>query len=471
MFKLEKVFQNNDLAYIHLIKFIKSFLILLSYYIFSILEKNSVYELLDFQIFTNSRYFYFSLLLSLNFFLLYSIFNKSSSYNKNFLSFLNYDILSLFLSYLIIFSLFFIFQKNFILDLIFLYSFFLVLLILSLSKIFFNVLYDYMIEKNIIQRNIMLVGNYDDIKKIMSEKFDKINIFKCCMILDLKNFDEKFVKSEIKFPIFKENDDIRSILEYHALGQIWLAQNKLNDYEKILSKIIKWSVDILIINSEFEKNLKGEKLLGNKFKFEKYEISRFHGINLFLKILIDKILSLFFLLISSPILLISFFTIYFEDGFPILFTQNRTGWDGRRFKIYKLRTLKKENFDKTKQVEKNDKRVLKFGGVLRRYSIDELPQFFNVFLGDMSIVGPRPHMVENDIYYSKLFDNFLKRHKCSPGLTGWAQVNGLRGATPNPENMKKRMEHDLWYLNNWTVFLDLYIMLKTFYVIFKYKGD
>ena len=471
MFKLEKVFQNNDLAYIHLIKFIKSFLILLSYYIFSILEKNSVYELLDFQIFTNSRYFYFSLLLSLNFFLLYSIFNKSSSYNKNFLSFLNYDILSLFLSYLIIFSLFFIFQKNFILDLIFLYSFFLVLLILSLSKIFFNVLYDDLIEKNIIQRNIMLVGKYDDIKKIMSEKFDKINIFKCCMILDLKNFDEKFLKSEIKFPIFKENDDIRSILEYHALGQIWLVQNKFDDYEKILSKIIKWSVDILIINSEFEKNLKGEKLLGNKFKFEHYEISRFHGINLFLKILIDKILSIFFLLISSPILLISFSTIYFEDGFPILFTQNRTGWDGRRFKIYKLRTLKKENFDKTKQVEKNDKRVLKFGGVLRRYSIDELPQFFNVFLGDMSIVGPRPHMVEHDIYYSKLFDNFLKRHKCSPGLTGWAQVNGLRGATPNPENMKKRMEHDLWYLNNWTIFLDLYIILKTFYVIFKYKGD
>ena len=170
-------------------------------------------------------------------------------------------------------------------------------------------------------------------------------------------------------------------------------------------------------------------------------------------------------------MLISFFTIYFEDGFPILFTQNRTGWDGRRFKIYKLRTLKKENFDKTKQVEKNDKRILKFGGVLRRYSIDELPQFFNVFLGDMSIVGPRPHMVEHDIYYSKLFDNFLKRHKCSPGLTGWAQVNGLRGATPNPENMKKRMEHDLWYLNNWTIFLDLYIILKTFYVIFKYKGD
>ena len=164
-------------------------------------------------------------------------------------------------------------------------------------------------------------------------------------------------------------------------------------------------------------------------------------------------------------------TIYIEDGFPLLFTQNRTGWDGRRFKIYKLRTLRKEKFDKTIQVKKNDKRVLKFGKIIRRYSIDELPQFINVFLGDMSIVGPRPHMVEHDIKYSELFSNFLKRHKCSPGLTGWAQVNGLRGATPDPEAMKRRMEYDLYYLNNWTIFFDIYIILKTFYALFKYKGD
>ena len=160
-----------------------------------------------------------------------------------------------------------------------------------------------------------------------------------------------------------------------------------------------------------------------------------------------------------------------EDGFPIFFTQNRTGWDGRRFKIYKLRTLKKTSFDKTIQVTKGDSRLLKIGKLIRKYSVDEIPQFLNVLLGDMSIVGPRPHMVEHDIQYSKLFKNFLKRHKCNPGLTGWAQVNGLRGATPNPENMKKRMEHDLWYLNNWTLILDIYIIFKTFYVVFKYKGD
>ena len=162
--------------------------------------------------------------------------------------------------------------------------------------------------------------------------------------------------------------------------------------------------------------------------------------------------------------------IYIEDGFPIFFTQDRTGWDGRRFKIFKLRSLKKHKFDKTVQVIEDDKRFLKIGKIIRRLSIDELPQFFNVLNGDMSIVGPRPHMVEHDIKYSKLFQSFLKRHKTSPGLTGWAQVSGHRGATPTPEHMKKRMDADLWYMNNWTIWLDLFIILKTFYIIFAKPG-
>tara|TARA_B100001057_G_scaffold183524_1_gene184212 strand:- start:154 stop:711 length:558 start_codon:yes stop_codon:yes gene_type:complete len=184
----------------------------------------------------------------------------------------------------------------------------------------------------------------------------------------------------------------------------------------------------------------------------------------------DKVLSLIFLIMASPILLICGIFIIIEDGFPLLFTQDRTGWDGRRFKIFKLRTLNKKKFDRTTQVTINDGRKLKCGSIIRRFSIDEIPQLFNVLFGDMSIVGPRPHMVEHDIKYSRLFMNYLKRHKCNPGLTGWAQVNGLRGSTSD-EQMKKRMEHDLWYLNNWNIALDIYIILKTFYVIFKYKGE
>jgi lipopolysaccharide/colanic/teichoic acid biosynthesis glycosyltransferase len=317
----------------------------------------------------------------------------------------------------------------------------------------------------------MLVGTYEEIKKILEEKFEKIYVFKCCLITDLKNYNNKHLRSEFKFPVFNDDDDIRSILEYHSLGQIWIMNGNEKKKEKAYNKIIQFSVDTLNVNLEDNVNLKGDKLLGNKYKYEFFEYSRFYGVNLFIKILIDKIFSIIFLIITSPILLISGIAIYFEDGFPLLFTQNRTGWDGRRFKIYKLRSLKKTGFDKTKQVTKDDQRLLKIGKFIRRYSVDELPQFLNVLNGDMSIVGPRPHMVEHDIHYSNLFSNFLKRHKCNPGLTGWAQVNGLRGATPDPSVMKRRMEFDLWYLNNWTIWLDLYIIFKTFYALIKYKGD
>jgi exopolysaccharide biosynthesis polyprenyl glycosylphosphotransferase len=405
------------------------------------------------------------------FFFVISLNLKKKVYQKNFISFLKDDIAILIIANIVLFFIFFIFEINFEIDLRILYLNVYLLTVLGILKLYFNNLYQNLINKNIIQKNIMLVGTYEEIKKILEEKFEKIYVFKCCLITDLKNYNNKHLRSEFKFPVFNDDDDIRSILEYHSLGQIWIMNGNEKKKEKAYNKIIQFSVDTLNVNLEDNVNLKGDKLLGNKYKYEFFEYSRFYGVNLFIKILIDKIFSIIFLIITSPILLISGIAIYFEDGFPLLFTQNRTGWDGRRFKIYKLRSLKKTGFDKTKQVTKDDQRLLKIGKFIRRYSVDELPQFLNVLNGDMSIVGPRPHMVEHDIHYSNLFFNFLKRHKCNPGLTGWAQVNGLRGATPDPSIMKRRMEFDLWYLNNWTIWLDFYIIIKTFYALIKYKGD
>ena len=470
MFKLEKVFQNDDSGYYLFINFTKSLTILVSIYIFSILEKNSIYDLLNYKIFINSKYFLYSFLISILYFLI-SLNFKTKEYKKNFLSFIKEDIINIIISHVILFFLFFILNINFEININTLYLFICLISMFIILKLYFNNLYNRLIEKNIIQKNIMLVGTYSEIKKILNEKFDKIIVFKCCLITDYKNQNLRYIRSELKFPIFNEDEDIRSILEYHSLGQIWILNGNNKTKEKSFNKIIQFSVDTLNVSLETTYNLKGKKLLGNKFDYEFYEFSRFYGISLFLKILIDKILSIIFLIISGPILLFFSIAIYIEDGFPILFTQNRTGWDGRRFKIYKLRSLKKISFDKTIQVTKDDSRLLKIGKTIRRYSIDELPQFFNVLNGDMSIVGPRPHMVEHDIHYSNLFFNFLKRHKCNPGLTGWAQVNGLRGATPEPSIMKRRMEFDLWYLNNWTIWLDIYIILKTFYALIKYKGD
>jgi len=470
MFRLEKVFQNDDNGFILFSNFIKSLILLVTAYTFVILSNHSIYELTDYKIFTISNFFFYSILLSIIYFILSFFFKDKKEYQKNFLSFLREDICNIIISIVFTFAIIFIFKANLKLEIKFIYLLLTQIIVLFLAKLYFNNLYKQLIDKNIIQRNIMLVGTYKDITNLLKEKFEKIIIFKCCMITDIDNLNSKLIKNEIKFPIFNKSDDLRSVLEYHSLGQIWILNGNKNKLE-VLERILKYSVDTLNINLEEVPNIKGKKLLANKYDFEYYEMSRFYGVNLFLKILIDKLLSLFFLLITLPILFLSALLIYIEDGFPILFTQNRTGWDGRRFKIYKLRSLSKTNFDRTKQVTTDDKRLLKIGKLIRRFSIDELPQFLNVLNGDMSIVGPRPHMVEHDIHYSSLFKNFLKRHKCNPGLTGWAQVNGLRGATPKPEVMEKRMDYDLWYLNNWTIWLDLYIILKTFYALLKYRGD
>ena len=470
MFRLEKVFQNDDKGFILYSNLIKVITIFFSIYSYSILENRSIYQLLDFNIFIYSKYFEYAIFFPIIFFIIITFTNKEH-YNLNFISFLKRDVLSFIFSNILILSFFFIFETNLNIDKNFLYLIIILLIILLILKLYFNYLYNSLINKNIIQKNIMLIGTYKEIKKILNEAFHKINVFKCCLMVDFDGNDIRYIKSELKIPIFNETDDIRSILEYHALGQIWILNGNESKKKKAFNKIIQFSVDTLNVNLNDMLNLKGEELLGNKYNYEFYERSRFYGINLFFKILIDKFLSIIFLIISSPILIISSIFIFIEDGRPILFTQNRTGWDGRRFKIFKLRSLKKTNFDKTEQVKKSDKRLLKIGLLLRRFSIDELPQFFNVLKGEMSIVGPRPHMVEHDIYYSVLFDSFLKRHKCNPGITGWAQVNGLRGATPSPDIMERRMEFDLWYLNNWTISLDLYIIFKTFYAIFKHKGD
>ena len=470
MFRLEKIFQNDDLFFINFLIIIKSIVIFSSIYIFSILEFNSIYNLLNFTIFKNSKLYDFSIYLTFFYFFSSLFFRLKKRYTSNFLSFLQQDLVPILPAVLLTFSTFFYLKTNFNIDFFFIYLFFFIIFNLFLLKKIMNFLYFSLIENNMIQRNIMLVGNPNDIKLVIKENFQKINVYKCCLVnLDDNNLINE-LRLELKIPVFSNKEDIRSILEYHSLGQIWILDSKNENSNIIINNILKFSVDLLIIDLKDKPILGTENLINNKYQFSNFEISRFYGFNLFIKILLDKILSLLFLIILSPIFIFSLILIYLEDGYPLFFTQDRTGWDGRRFKIFKLRSLKKEKFDTKVQVIENDKRLLKIGKFIRRFSIDELPQFYNVLIGDMSIVGPRPHMVEHDILYSGLFKSFLKRHKANPGLTGWAQVSGYRGATPVDDLMKKRMEHDLWYLNNWTNLLDLYIIFKTFFIIFKKPG-
>jgi undecaprenyl-phosphate galactose phosphotransferase/putative colanic acid biosynthesis UDP-glucose lipid carrier transferase len=148
---------------------------------------------------------------------------------------------------------------------------------------------------------------------------------------------------------------------------------------------------------------------------------------------------------------------------PVIFRQRRNGFGGREFTIFKFRSMTvMEDGAQITQAQKNDKRVTRIGRVLRATSLDELPQVVNVLLGHMSIVGPRPHAIAHDDAYSKLISGYAFRHHVKPGITGWAQVAGLRGETAKLELMERRIEMDLWYINNWSIWLDITIILKTF---------
>ena len=154
---------------------------------------------------------------------------------------------------------------------------------------------------------------------------------------------------------------------------------------------------------------------------------------------------------------------------PIFFRQERSGYGNQVFRIWKFRTMHVNNDSNTVQATKNDARVFKFGEFMRRRSIDELPQFLNVFVGQMSVVGPRPHMLKHTEEYGRLIDEYMIRHKVKPGVTGWAQVNGFRGPTEQLWKMEKRVEYDVRYLENWSLPLDLRCIVKT--VINAVRGD
>lgn len=168
-------------------------------------------------------------------------------------------------------------------------------------------------------------------------------------------------------------------------------------------------------------------------------------------------------LLILPVCLCIALAIKLSSPGPVLFKQYRTGINGRKFKVYKFRSMvvHRETAGDVTQATRNDPRVTRIGAFLRRTSLDELPQFFNVLQGRMSIVGPRPHALAHNEYYKDLVESYMQRHKVKPGITGWAQVNGYRGETDTLDKMQKRVECDLWYIDNWSLVLDIKIIFRT----------
>ncbi|MDC1245648.1 sugar transferase [Pelagibacteraceae bacterium] len=472
MFRSEKIFQQDDNLYIDISIFFKSFFIFLSIYIFSILEFYSIFDLLDYNIYLTSKYFHISIFFSISYLIFSFIFRLTKKrYVIHYLSFLLNDIVPLLVTVPFTLYLLFLLKIDFNIDTNNSYLLILIIVNLFIARKILNSFYKHIMNNNNIQRNIMLVGSINSIAKILEEKKDKINIYKCCFIKDDYDHPVEEARSILKIPVFTNESEIRIILEYHELGQIWILDNEdksLVNY--FLDTVIKFSVDIIIVSlkDKGEKNIKllSDNLINNKYSYSNYQTSRFYGLNLLYKLIFDKILGILFLLLASPLLVLAMIFIYIEDGFPIFFVEESAGWDGRRFNVHKLRIHRKDSLNKKILANENNKKLLRIGKIINKLRVDEIPQLYNILKGDMSIVGPRPHILKDDLNYAKVFKQFLKRNKASPGLTGWAQVNGFRGKNPRSTNMKKRMEHDLWYMDNWSIWLDVYIILKTFYIIF-----
>jgi Undecaprenyl-phosphate glucose phosphotransferase len=184
------------------------------------------------------------------------------------------------------------------------------------------------------------------------------------------------------------------------------------------------------------------------------------------KRLVDIVVAATALILLAPLMAAVAASIKLSSRGSVFFSQTRNGFNGRAFRIYKFRTMSvAEDGAVIRQATQNDTRVTTVGRILRQTSIDELPQFLNVLRGEMSIVGPRPHAAAHNTEYEELIASYALRYHVKPGITGWAQLQGFRGETPTIDLMEKRVSHDLWYINHWSLWLDIKILVKTFFVL------
>ena len=212
---------------------------------------------------------------------------------------------------------------------------------------------------------------------------------------------------------------------------------------------------------------KPTRKIGADFIFE-IQRAPLSSAELTLKRMIDLVFSSVSLVLLAPLLATVALAIKLDSPGPVIFSQRRRGFNGREFKVHKFRTMTvMEDGAVILQTKRKDARVTRVGRVLRATSLDELPQLINVLRGQMSLVGPRPHAVAHDEGYAKQISRYAFRQHVKPGLTGWAQVNGLRGETSRLELMEQRVAHDLWYIENWSIWFDLRIIMLTIFELIR----
>lgn len=285
-------------------------------------------------------------------------------------------------------------------------------------------------------------------------------------------FDEHADSTEgDAFPVLGKLDVIAEFVKAHKVNVIYLCLPASNqdDIMKLLDELQDTTASIYFVPDIFQADL----IQARAGQIEDIPVvavceTPFTGFNGLIKRTTDILLSLVILIMISPLLIAVAIGVKLSSPGAVIFKQRRYGLYGEEILVYKFRSMMVcEDGAKVTQATKGDHRITPFGAFLRKTSLDELPQFINVLQGRMSIVGPRPHAVAHNEMYRKLIKGYMVRHKVKPGITGWAQVNGLRGETETLDKMKARIDYDIDYLRNWSPKLDAYIILKTILVVLK----
>ena len=269
----------------------------------------------------------------------------------------------------------------------------------------------------------------------------------------------------LQYPILGKISDIAHYMQQHQVDIVYMSLPMENRPRivKLLDELKDTTASIYFLPDIFLSDL----IQGSIGQVDGIPVITLYetpiaGVDGIIKRMFDVLFSATTLVLISPILLFISLGVKMSSPGPIIFKQRRYGLDGKQILVYKFRTMTvAEDGAVVRQATKQDQRITAFGRLLRKTSLDELPQFINVLQGCMSVVGPRPHAVAHNETYRKIIKGYMVRHKVRPGITGWAQVNGFRGETDTLDKMQSRIEYDIDYLRNWSAKLDIYIVLKT----------
>lgn len=323
-------------------------------------------------------------------------------------------------------------------------------------------------------KKVLIVGNAPSSKRVIDQLMssDWVGLD----VVGIMPYTSRCSKGgHANVPCVGEPDKLEAYVKEHNIQELWICLPLVEGerIQRLLYDLRHSTVDIRYAPDMTDFRLLNHRVseIAGLYTLD-LSCSPLSGFNRVLKKAEDFALAMAIIVFIAPLLLVISIAVKLTSRGPVLFKQLRHGIDGKPIKVYKFRTMKVhfESGDGVTQAYKDDPRVTRLGRFLRRTSLDELPQFYNVLQGRMSVVGPRPHAMAHNEQYKEVIESYMKRHKVKPGITGWAQVNGLRGETDTVDKMKKRVEYDLFYIENWSLALDLKIVFLTLLNGFVHKN-